>query len=229
MGAPRLLVVDDNVVVRSGLVSLLEAAGLEVVGVAGDGHSAILLARETRPDLVLLDVQMPLMGGIEALAVLSRATPVIMLTYTDDPRIVREAVGNGAIGYLVHGSFTPEELTAAVYDAVRGATPFSESAVTALVQAVRDEPRTPPVPAPGRAREPVPSRAPRDRFGLSEREAEVMELIVRGHANGEIAGRLFLAEKTVKNHVNRIYTKLAVTSRAAAIAEWLGTRGEDPR
>ncbi|MEV0668226.1 response regulator [Actinomadura luteofluorescens] len=253
MDAARVVVVDDNVVVRSGLVSLLEASGIEVVGEAGDGHTAIEIVRRVRPDLVLLDVQMPLVDGVTAARTLSRLTRVIMLTYTEDPRIVREAIGNGASGYLVHGQFSAEKLAEAVHGALRGANPLSEAAVSALVGALREfsarpeppgagsdaEPGAEPgddPPAGARVPEPRGPSAPADegarrvaRFGLSARELDVMRLIVRGRTNVEIAGHLFLAEKTVKNHVNRIYAKLGVTSRAAAIAQWMGTAGETTR
>jgi DNA-binding NarL/FixJ family response regulator len=221
------MVVDDNLVVRSGLVSLLEASGIQIVGEAGDGRTAVEMAERLRPDLVLLDVQMPLLDGVAAAELLSRTTRVIMLTYTDDPKVVRTAIGNGAAGYLVHGSFTADELTNAVHDAVGGAHPLSEVAVSALVGAVRENAgqETSAEPAPAKS----PGMPETGRFGLSAREAEVMELIVRGCSNSEIAGRLFLAEKTVKNHVNRIYAKLGVTSRGAAIAQWLGTASGDGR
>jgi DNA-binding NarL/FixJ family response regulator len=212
--APRVLVVDDNPVVRSGLISLLEAAGLEVAGEAGDGRTAIELTERLRPDLVLLDVRMPVLDGVAAAKLLAHHTQVVMLTYTGDPETVRAAIGHGAVGYLVHGTFSAEELAAAVRTAVGGANPLSPEAVSALVAAVL------PAPPPGPARI-------RERYGLSERESEVMDLIARGCSNTEVAGRLFLAEKTVKNHVNRIYAKLCVTSRGAAIARWLGTAGSD--
>lgn len=212
--ALRVLVVDDNPVVRSGLVSLLEASGqVQVVGEAGDGGRAVELAENLRPDLVLLDVRMPLVGGVEAAAPLSRVTRVLMLTYTDDPETVRASIRRGACGYLVHGTFSADELGRAVRDAVSGANPLSPTAVSAVIEAVRDTP-------PRRA---VASPAARAGSGLSTREAEVMDLIAQGRSNGEIAADLFLSEKTVKNHVNRIYAKLGVESRGAAIAQWLGT------
>ncbi|SEG43552.1 DNA-binding response regulator, NarL/FixJ family, contains REC and HTH domains [Thermomonospora echinospora] len=219
MNAPRVMVVDDNPVVRQGLVSLLEASGIEVVGEAGDGRLAVEMAERLRPDLVLLDVRMPLLDGVAAAQALSSISRVVMLTYTDDPDTIRAAIGNGAVGYLVHGTFTVEELTRAINDAVGGAHPLSRAAVSALVGAVRQgtEQDRPQARSGGR---------PGERYGLSAREAEVMGLIVRGRSNGEIARGLFLAEKTVKNHVNRIYAKLGVTSRAAAIACWIGTAGE---
>src|SRR5918999_3283692 len=251
MSPPRVLVVDDNVVVRSGLVSLLEVSGIDVVGEAGDGQSAVSLAERLKPDLVLRDVQMPLLDGVAAAEILSRTTRGIMLTYTDDPQVVRASIGNGAVGYLVHGSFTPEELTSAVHTAVNGRHPLSEAAVSALVGAVRQgsdelvgtpEPAPPPEPSRSPAEPAPPAERPRPprprpagdgvdiaRFGLSSREIDVMDLIVQGRSNNEIAARLFLAEKTVKNHVNRIYAKLGVTSRAAAIALWMGTTDWETR
>ncbi|QKW34166.1 response regulator transcription factor [Actinomadura sp. NAK00032] len=231
-GATRVLVVDDNVVVRSGLVSLLEAHGIEVAGEAGDGRRAVELTARLRPDLVLLDVRMPLMDGVDAAAEISPLARVLMLTYTDDPGTVRAALARGATGYLVHGAFTADELIAAVREAVAGAHPLSPAAVSALVGAVREasgtaRPAEPAVPA--EAAEPAERAGRAERaggFGLSAREAEVMRLIAQGASNGDIAGRLFLAEKTVKNHVNRIYAKLGVTSRGAAIARWIGTSGD---
>lgn len=223
MAAPRVMVVDDNLVVRSGLISLLEAEGIEVIGQAGDGRTAIDLAERLRPDLVLLDVQMPLLDGVTAAATLSRFTRVIILTYTEDADVVNRAIANGACGYLVHGSFTAEELTAAVHTAIGGAHPLSPQAVAALVGAVRLETAATQAGGPPAEASHEALVEEQRSFGLSAREAEVMDLIARGHTNGEIATRLFLAEKTVKNHVNRVYAKLGVTSRAAAIARWLGT------
>lgn len=214
-----VLVVDDNPVVRSGLISLLEASGrVEVVGEAGDGRRAVELAERVRPDLVLLDVRMPLVDGVEAAAPLSKITRVLMLTYTDDPDTVRSSIRNGACGYLVHGTFSAEELGQAVRDAVSGANPLSPTAVSAVMEAVRGGLSEP-------AANPAAVRATR---GLSAREAEVMDLIAQGHSNGEIARELFLSEKTVKNHVNRVYAKLGVDSRGAAIAQWLGTAPAPP-
>lgn len=210
MDGLRVVVADDNAVVRSGLVSLLQAGGVEVVGEAADGEQAIALAERLRPDLVLLDVRMPLVDGVTAAQQLAKTTRVLMLTYTDAPEIIRAAIGNGAVGYLVHGTFTPEELLTAVRDAAAGANPLSPAAVSVLVGAVQHQAKAKP-------------ESPRNRFGLSARETEVMELVAQGYPNSAIAARLFLADKTVKNHVNHIYAKLGVTSRAAAIALWLGS------
>lgn len=215
----RVLVVDDNPVVRSGLIALLESGGdIDVVGEAGDGGRAIELAQSLKPDLVMLDVRMPLVDGVEAVSKLSPLTRVLMLTYTDDPDVIRSAIRGGAVGYLVHGAFTPEELSAAVHGAVQGTSnPLSPVALSAVLQAVREAPSEP-------AQDPAVIRAS---LGLSTREAEVMDLIAQGRSNSDIAQALFLSEKTVKNHINRLYAKLGVDSRGAAIACWLGTHGGD--
>lgn len=209
----RVMVVDDNPVVRSGLVSLLESNGrIVVVGEAGDGRRAVELAERIRPDLVLLDVRMPLVDGVEAAAPLSRIARVLMLTYTDDPDTVLASIRGGASGYLVHGAFSADELAQAVRDAVSGGNPLSPTAVSAVLRAVRS------APTESAAR----PAAPED-LGLSDREAEVMGLIAQGRSNREIARELVVSEKTVKNHVNRVFAKLGVPSRGAAIARWLGT------
>lgn len=218
----RIMVVDDNPVVRSGLVALLETSDhIEVIAEAADGRRAIELAGHLNPDLVLLDVRMPLVDGIEAAGPLSQHTRVLMLTYTDDADVVRAAIRNGAVGYLVHGEFSADELENAVSGAVSGtANPLSPVAVSAVLDGIKN------APAPDADGGPRDLELHRASLGLSAREAEVMERMTAGLTNGEIASELFLSEKTVKNHVNRIYSKLAVESRAAAIALWLGTSGQ---
>jgi DNA-binding NarL/FixJ family response regulator len=219
MDSLRVMVVDDNPVVRSGLVSLLEAGGIDVAAEAENGQRAVELVGQVRPDLVLLDVRMPLVDGVTAAELLSKQTRVLMLTYTDEPEVIRRAIGNGASGYLVHGTFTPDELYTAVHDVARGANPLSPVAASALVGAMQKDGATSRVEVVSD----VAARPAREEFGLSGREVEVMDLISQGRSNGEIAAELFVSEKTVKNHVNRIYAKLGVPSRGAAIARWLGT------
>lgn len=215
----RVMIVDDNPVVRSGLVSLLEASGTgEVVAEAADGQEAVTEAAQARPDVVLLDVRMPGVDGVEAAGLLSERARVLMLTYTDEPETVRSAIRNGACGYLVHGTFTPEELGRAVRDAMAGTNPLSSSAAGALLDAVRDDSVAAAAPA---GRDPVAARVA---LGLSTREAEILDEIAQGKSNAGIAASLFLSEKTVKNHLNRIYTKLGVDSRAAALARWHSAR-----
>lgn len=188
-----------------GVRSLLATADdLEVVGEAGDGAAAVALARAKRPDVLLLDVRMPRQDGVSVAAELAAGTAVLMLTYSDSPDVIAAALRAGVRGYLVHGHFTEDELLQAVRLVARGLGTFSAQAVAVL----RD-------PAPSQERLAA-------RFGLSTREADVMALIAEGAPNGEIALELFISEKTVKNHINRIFAKLGAQNRGHAVALWLG-------
>ncbi len=200
----RVGIADDNAVVRMGIRGLLGSAeDMVVIGEAGDGAAAVALARRLKPDVMLLDVRMPRQDGVSAAAEVAQYAAVLMLTYSESPEVVSAAVRAGARGYLVHGHFHEDELLQAVRLAARGLGTFSAQALAALS-------------------DPTPSKAAlAGRYGLSEREADVMELIAQGAANGDIAATLFISEKTVKNHINRIFTKLAVTSRGRAVALWL--------
>ncbi|MDA2811141.1 response regulator transcription factor [Nocardiopsis sp. RSe5-2] len=207
-----VLAVDDNVIVRTGLVSLLEAIeDITVVAEATNGAEALELARLHNPTVTLLDVRMPVRDGISTVEELSGLSKVIMLTHTEDADIIRSALRKGASGYLVHGHFSGEELERALSEVARGSgTPLSPIAATAALQSVRTTP------------EQAPPDNPADGLGLTEREAEVLEAITRGLSNKAISKELFLTEKTVKNHINRIFRKLDVTTRAEAIARWNG-------
>ena len=210
-----VLVVDDNAVIRSGVRSLLESdPEIEVMGEAGDGKEAIAMARQHRPDVVLLDVRMPVMDGVAAAEVLAREAKVMMLTYGEDADMVGGAIRAGASGYLVHGRFTPEELVGAVRDLAAGRQVLSPAVVPKVFEAMR-------LSGLGSARSEDPTE-------LTAREREVMNLVSQGLSNGEVGGRLFISEKTVKNHINRIYAKLGVATRSEAIAAWLGVREEPP-
>ncbi|MET9432651.1 response regulator transcription factor [Streptomyces sp. NPDC006551] len=229
-----VLVADDNPVVRAGLTSLLTGhPGLRVVAEAPDGRTALEATARHRPDVVLLDVRMPGMDGLTALPHLTRLAPVLMLTYSGESGVVREALRLGAGGYLVHGEFTVEELVTAVRDVREGRAHFTPTAANAVLAVVRGmEPG-----ATAHANERVrafersqfgysPSQVQRDMacFGLSRREGEVMDLIASGLNNRQIADTCFISEKTVKNHINRIFAKLHSATRSEAIAAWLGTR-----
>lgn len=220
----RVLIADDNAVIRMGLVSLLESTGLlQVVAQAADGRTAAELARTQRPDVALLDVRMPGGDGLGAIGPISAVCPVLMLTYSNDPVVVAAAVRAGAVGYIVHGSLSPDDLVRAITGTIAGESHLSPAAAAALMAQVRD-----PSPADDGLRSSTAPAQVAATCGISEREADVMGLIARGRSNLQVARELYLSEKTVKNHVNRIYAKLGVTSRGEAIARWLGTdRGRD--
>ncbi len=211
MAVIRVLLVDDNAIVRRGLASLLaDADGIEVVGEAGDGRAAIAVAAELKPDVVCLDVRMPIMDGVAAAGPLAERSRVLMMSYSEDEHLVTGAIRAGASGYLVHGRFDPEELEQRIRSVASGEMVLSPSVTPAVFDALRR--------APGPAND-----ANATGLGsLTSREREVLNLLARGLANRDIAGELVITHKTVKNHLSRIYEKIGVSSRAEAIALWLG-------
>jgi len=203
----KVLIVDDNAVVRMGLTNLLNAQPhIDVVGEADNGNTAVEMNDRLHPDVVLCDVRMPGLDGVGAATQMAPSTNVVMLTYSEDLDVIRGAVAAGAKGYLVHGAHQPEEIVAAVVAAAAGSSVLGPAAAAALLK------------DPGGSR-PATDRNP---FGLTAREAEVMDHVAAGLNNREIARACFLAEKTVKNHLNNIFPKLAVTTRAEAVSLWLG-------
>jgi len=230
----RLVVADDNLVVRAGLTALLSGRGdITVVAQAADGREAYEATLHHRPDVVLLDVRMPGVDGIAALPHLVPLAPVLMLTYSHERETVREALRLGAGGYLVHGEFTTEQLARAVRDVSEGRPHVTPGAAEALVVGLRsganahgesEQPATPRQTSDNRLSQLQSSvgQSFRAGFQLSVREAEIMDLIASGMTNQQIAAVCFISEKTVKNHINRIFAKLQSTSRAQAAAKWLG-------
>jgi DNA-binding NarL/FixJ family response regulator len=230
----RLLVADDNPVVRAGLTALLSGrADTTVVAQAADGREAYEAALEHRPDVILLDVRMPGVDGISALPHLVRLAPVMMLTYSHETETVREALRLGAGGYLVHGEFTTEQLVRAVRDVREGRPHVTPGAAKALLTELQSGAPAHvghqlPAPARGICAPPLSQlqspmeESSRSRFRLSAREAEIMDLIASGMTNRQIAATCFISEKTVKNHINRIFAKLHSTTRSQATAKWLG-------
>ena len=205
----RILVVDDNKLIRMGLRSVLEELpDVESVVEAENGGVAVERVAEGDVDVVLLDVRMPVRDGLDALPDILPHAKVLMLTNTDDLETAAAAMRAGASGYILHGSLEPEGIGSAIRACLAGGTvvsgldPWSMSRAAAVPDA--------------------PS-APADLRGLSAREAEIMDVVTRGLTNTQIARMLFLSEKTVKNHINRIFAKLGVTNRAHAVAVWLGT------
>ena len=253
----RVLVADDNPVVRAGLTALLGGhPDMEVVAEASNGTEAVSAAERVHPDVVLLDVRMPGTDGLTALPQLVLLAPVMMLTYSSEPEVVRQALSRGASGYLVHGGFTTEELAEAVRAVGRRAVGrrtvgTGAGAADSLVVSYEPSeysshlqpfmallPKGPETPRTrlGHAATPAAhdrnrpdfglSSRPRPDFGLSSREVEVMDLIATGMNNQQIAATCFISEKTVKNHINRIFAKLHSVTRSEAIARWLGTARE---
>jgi DNA-binding NarL/FixJ family response regulator len=210
----RVAIADDNAVLRLGIVSHLELCDdIEVVAEADDGVSALEMLERHEPDVLILDVRMPGMDGLEVLERMSQPVAVLMLTNSDDPAIVRTALSRGASGYLTQPQSDPSEIAHAVRRVARGETHLSSRAATQILSLLPEEI--------------APSPATEDaavRFHLSSREIEVVELLAKGYSNSEICQKLYIAEKTVKNHLNRIFVKLNARNRAEAMAIWRGER-----
>ena len=203
-----VVIVDDEDLVRSGISLILAATeDIEVVGQGSDGADAVRLTRQTRPDVVLLDVHMPTMNGLEAarriLGDPAGNTRVIMLTTFDRDEYLYTAMKAGASGFLLK-SAPPEELTRSIRLIAAGDTQLAPAVTRRLIE---DFVRRPP-----------PGQAMPDAFDkLTERELEVLTLVAEGLSNQEIAGRLYLSEATVKTHVNRILNKLRLRDRVQAV------------
>jgi DNA-binding NarL/FixJ family response regulator len=201
----RVLVADDQALVRAGIRLLVETQpDLEVVGEAEDGLTAIGEVTRTRPDVVLMDVRMPRLDGIEAArriaALGSGAAKVVMLTTFDVDEYVFDALSAGATGFLLKHA-RPEELLFGIRAAADGHALVAPALTRRLIERFAS----------------LRPRASPELARLTEREREVLVLMVRGLSNTEIAGRLFVGESTVKTHVARIFTKLGLRDRAHAV------------
>ncbi len=193
----RVLVVDDHPLVRRGVADLLDSTvDITVIGTASDGAEAVASLGTAPADVVLMDIEMPGMDGVEATRQIVDSIPttvvVILTTFADQDRINR-ALDAGAAGYLLKDA-EPEELIRGIRAAARGDVPISPRAARVLVA----------------------NRRPQPDLGLTDREREVLLLLVEGLANKQIARRLGIGEKTVKNHLTRVFAALNVTDRTQA-------------
>jgi DNA-binding NarL/FixJ family response regulator len=224
-----VVIADDQALVRGGFQMILTAGGIDVVGQAADGAEAVEVGLRLRPDVVLMDIRMPGMDGIEATrqltARLARCRVVILTTFDLD-RYVYDAFAAGASGFLLK-DVTPEHLVAAVQLIDTGDALLAPSITRRLVERFAVPPAVPPAgPAV------TPDAVHRDLADLTRREREVLTLVGRGHSNSELAAELNLSEATVKTHVARIFSKLALRDRVQAVVlayeTGLVTAGDDP-
>ena len=218
----RVLICDDQALVRAGFRKLLEAApDIEVLGEAEDGMQAVELTGRRQPDLVLMDIRMPRLDGIEAtrriVAESQNAIRVLMLTTFGNDQYVYDSLRAGASGFLLKDA-PPEELLAAIEVVARGDALLAPAVTRSVVEAfVRSSPARPDLAGPLKE--------------LTAREREVLELLARGRSNAEIANDLFVSEATVKTHVGHVLMKLGVRDRVQAVifayeAGVMNARGE---
>ncbi len=198
----RVLLADDHALFRAGLVSLLRARGVEVVGEAADGSEAVTLARELRPDVVLMDLTMPGVGGLEATRLIKAELPeikVVMLTVSEADEDLFEAIRSGAHGYLVK-SMPSEDFFELLEALERGETPLSRGLAGKIIRYLASGGRQ------------------GDEAALTSRELEVLRLVADGRTNRQIAQELSVSEATVKFHIGNILDKLHLQNRAQVVA-----------
>ncbi|GAA0810378.1 response regulator [Spirilliplanes yamanashiensis] len=200
----RVVVADDHPVFRDGLAMLLGSVdGVEVVGTAADGVEAVATAVRLLPDVVVMDVQMPRLNGVDATRRLAAEAPgvgVVVLTMSEDDGTVFAAVRAGARGYLVKGA-EQEEIVRAITTVAAGGAVFGAPLARRIAEFFTAGPAVPETPFPQ----------------LTAREREILELLAAGRSNAQIAGALFLSPKTVRNNVSNVFAKLQVADRAEAI------------
>jgi DNA-binding NarL/FixJ family response regulator len=199
----RLVIVDDHALFRSGLISLIQdIQGFEVVGEAGNGRDAIEVVEKSKPDVVLLDVNMPIMGGVETVRILRQQQDcrILMLTISKSEEDLFGAIAAGADGYLLKNA-TPDELEKSIQNVHRGDSVLSPEVTRQVLKAVNfDQTRTPD-------------------YGLSSREMEVLQCLAQGMTTAQISSDLFISDNTVKTHVRHILEKLEASNRAEAVSK----------
>ncbi len=200
--AIRVLIVDDHTIVRKGIRALLaEIEGFEVVGEAGDGQAAITQAAALQPDVILMDLAMPKMDGIEAIRQIKLSQPesriLVMTSFATDDKVF-PAIKAGALGYLLKES-APEELVQAIRQIYRGESSLHPAIARKVLQEITHPPARPLTPNP-----------------LTEREGEVLRLVAQGLSNQDIARKLHISDPTVRTHVSNILGKLQLATRIQA-------------
>ena len=201
----RVLLVDDHDLFRTGLLNLLRENGVHVVGEAATGHAALRLVRDVAPDVVVMDLNMPGMSGVEAtreIASVAPLTRVLVLTISEQDGDVMDAVMAGACGYLLKDS-SIQQLISGIRAAAQGESLISPQIAAKVLQALR-------------AKAATTDGSSRIRADLSDRELEVLKLIANGTDNAQIAGDLHISPKTVKNHISNILMKLQIDNRIQA-------------
>ena len=198
----RVLIVDDHTIVRKGIRALLaEIAGLEVVGEAGNGQEAVAQAETLHPDVILMDLAMPKMDGIEATRQIKASQPesriLVMTSFAADDKVF-PAIKAGALGYLLKES-TPEDLVQAIRQIHRGESSLHPTIARKVLQEITQSSDYPPTPNP-----------------LTEREAEILRLVAQGLSNQDIARKLNISDPTVRTHVSNIMSKLHLATRIQA-------------
>jgi DNA-binding NarL/FixJ family response regulator len=199
----RLMLADDHRMLREGLGRSMREQGFDIVGEAGDGAEAVAMAMRLRPDVILMDVTMPEMDGVEACRAIRKdlvGTQVVMLTMHADQEVLASAIRAGASGYLVKDCST-EEIAAAVRMAASGETALSPQLAASMLNEVRKWDK---------------AAAEEERI-VTKREEEVLQLIADGCSTPEVAAKLYISQKTVKNHLASIYQKLDARDRTQAV------------
>jgi DNA-binding NarL/FixJ family response regulator len=202
MDTVRVLIADDQAITRSGLKVLLSSLeGIDIIGEAVDGAEAVTLAEDLQPDVILMDLRMPVMNGIEATRRIHRASPhigILVLTVFEDDTSVFPAVRAGARGYLLKNS-DQSELLWAIQTVAKGGAIFSPGIAQRVLQYLSG---------------PMPQRAKHAFDELTAREKSILELVAHGYSNGEIAERLGLSPKTISNNISNVLLKLQAADRA---------------